>query len=65
MDHLDSLKEKYVAIVVKKGERVDGYKWKETENEVIYIVKKENAGSDYEYISFDTIFEAIVRRDKE
>lgn len=65
MDHLDSLKEKYVAIAVKKGERVDGYKWKETENEVIYIVKKENAGSDYEHISFDTIFEAIVRRDKE
>ena len=64
MDYLDTIKEKYVAVTVRKGEKVDGYKWKETENEEVYIVKREDAGSEYEHVGFDVIFEAIVGRDR-
>ncbi|WP_041081040.1 ABC transporter ATP-binding protein [Thermotoga profunda] len=61
MDHLDDLKEKYVLCVVPKGEKVNGFHYKSTENEDIYVVKREFAKTSTEPATFDVIFEAIVK----
>ncbi|QTA37272.1 ABC transporter ATP-binding protein [Thermosipho ferrireducens] len=64
LDFLDNLKEKYVACVVGKNENVEGYLFKETEKENVYITLKEKAIGKIEPVTFENIFEAIVRTDK-
>lgn len=61
MDHLDDLKEKYVLCVVPKGEKLNGYHYKSTEDEDVYVVKKEFAQGSIEPATFEVIFEAIVK----
>lgn len=61
MDHLDDLKEKYVLCVTPKGEKVNGFHYKSTGTEDIYVVKKEFAKGSIEPATFDVIFEAIVK----
>uniref|UniRef100_A0A7C5Y8B3 ABC transporter ATP-binding protein n=1 Tax=Fervidobacterium nodosum TaxID=2424 RepID=A0A7C5Y8B3_9BACT len=61
--YLDDIKEKYCAIRVDKSKNVSGYKYKSTESENVYVVKKEWAqenGFTCEPITFDILFEAIV-----
>ncbi|MBO8160427.1 MAG: ATP-binding cassette domain-containing protein [Thermosipho sp. (in: Bacteria)] len=59
-DYLDNIKEKYVACVVK-DEDVDGYLYKKTDSEKIYITTKDKAKGRIEPATFDMIFEAIVK----
>ncbi|MFN4191007.1 MAG: ABC transporter ATP-binding protein [Pseudothermotoga sp.] len=61
MDHLDDLKEKYVLCVVPKSKKLNGFHYKSTEGEDVYVVKKEFAEGSVEPASFDVIFEAIVK----
>lgn len=61
MDHLDDLKEKYVLCVVPKGKKLNGFHYKSTEGEDVYVVKKEVAEGSIEPATFDVIFEAIVK----
>ncbi len=59
---IDEIKERYVAIRVKKGERMRGFLYKETDEEDVYIVKKDgNSGTNYEPASFSMIVEAMMR----
>jgi len=60
-DYLDDLKEKYVLCIVPKGELVNGFHYKSTDKEDIYLVKKELAKGSVEPATFDIIFEAIVK----
>ncbi|MEN3042175.1 MAG: ABC transporter ATP-binding protein, partial [Fervidobacterium sp.] len=65
--YLDDIKQKYCAIHVDKTKIIDGYKYKTTEKENIYIVKRKWAqenGFECEPVNFDVIFEAIVLSDK-
>ncbi|SHH58177.1 ABC transporter ATP-binding protein [Thermosipho atlanticus] len=59
-DYLDNIKEKYVACIVT-NEDVDGYLYKQTENEKIYITTREKAKGKIEPVTFDLIFEALVK----
>lgn len=61
MDNLDNLKEKYVACVVPKGQKVNGYHYKSTGEEDVYVVKKDEAVGRVEPADFEMIFEALVR----
>ncbi|MGJ8455397.1 ABC transporter ATP-binding protein [Pseudothermotoga sp. U03pept] len=61
VDSLDNLKEKYVLCVVPKGEKIDGFHYKSTENEDIYVARKESAKGVVEPANFDAIFESIVK----
>lgn len=61
LDSLDNLKEKYVLCTVPKGERVEGFHYRSTETEDIYVVKKDLAKGAAEPANFDVIFEAIVK----
>lgn len=61
--YLDDIKEKYCAIRVDKSRNLDGYKYKSTETENVFVVKKEWAQEhdfECEPITFDVLFEAIV-----
>jgi len=61
--YLDDIKEKYCAVIVPKNSKVDGYKYKSTETEDVYITKREYAISsnlEYSDVSFEVIFEALV-----
>ncbi|HBT38722.1 MAG: ABC transporter ATP-binding protein [Pseudothermotoga sp.] len=61
MDNLDNLKEKYVACVVPRGEKLNGYLYKSTKEEDVYIVKKSEANGKIQPADFDMIFEALVK----
>lgn len=71
--YLDDVKEKYCAIKANGKDSkthdkgvIEGFKYKNTSKEEIYIVKKEWAIKneyDYEPITFDVLFEAIVLND--
>ncbi len=61
MDQLDNLKDKYVLCIVPRGEKVDGFLYKKTNTDEIYLTRKENAKGKVEPASFDVIFEAIVK----
>ena len=64
--YLDELKEKYVAVVVGTNEKVeDGYLYKTTSQEKIYIVERDKAGGDFQPVNFETIFQALVKGEKE
>ncbi|MFN3691522.1 MAG: ABC transporter ATP-binding protein [Fervidobacterium sp.] len=64
--YLDDLKEKYCAIKIRTGvdkKRVQGFRYKKTAEEEIYVVKMEWALDNCyepEKITFDMLFEAIV-----
>ncbi|KAF2961554.1 multidrug ABC transporter ATP-binding protein [Fervidobacterium sp. 2310opik-2] len=61
--YLDDIKEKYCAIKVEKGKKVEGYKYKSTKSEDIYIVTKDYAKEnkfEYELVTFDVLFEAFI-----
>ncbi len=61
MGELDDIKEKYVAVVTGKGEKMkDGWLYKETESEKVYVVKREDC-PDGEAATFEMIFEALVK----
>ncbi|WP_448374495.1 ABC transporter ATP-binding protein [Fervidobacterium sp.] len=63
MGYLDEIKEKYCGVSVPMGSKIDGYKYKNTENEVVYVVTREYAISnnlEYTPVSFELIFEALV-----
>ena len=59
--YIDDIKEKYVAIRAKKEEKIEGYLYKETSEEKIYVVKKEKAMRDFEPASFSMIVESLMR----
>ncbi len=61
MDHLDDLKERYVLCVVPKGKKIDGFYYKSTESEDIYVTRRQFAEGSIEPATFDVIFEAIVK----
>jgi ABC-2 type transport system ATP-binding protein len=61
MDNLDDLKEKYVACVVPKGQRLNGYLYRSTKDEDIYVVKRSEANGKIQPADFDMIFEALVK----
>ncbi|MGB9614471.1 MAG: ABC transporter ATP-binding protein [Fervidobacterium sp.] len=64
MGDLDDLKERYCAIKVSPGTYVDGYKYKSTSYEDVYIVTKEFAHKnnfEYEHVTFEFLFEAFVK----
>ncbi|WP_448535489.1 ABC transporter ATP-binding protein [Pseudothermotoga sp.] len=61
MDNLDNLKEKYVACVVPKGEKLNGYLYRSTKEEDVYIVKRSEANGKIQPADFDMIFEALVK----
>ncbi|MGC9771999.1 ABC transporter ATP-binding protein [Fervidobacterium islandicum] len=64
--YLDDMKEKYCAVSVPKDLKdvtVEGYKYKSTESEDIYIVTKDYAISknlEFSAVPFEAIFEALV-----
>ncbi|MDK2886122.1 MAG: type transport system ATP-binding protein [Thermosipho sp. (in: thermotogales)] len=60
-DYLDTIKEKYLTCIVSKNEEVDGYLYKTTEDEKIYVTTKDKAKGKVEPATFDMIFEAIVK----
>ncbi len=62
--YIDDMKEKYVAVKTKKGEKMDGYLYKETSDEKIYIVEREKAPPDHEPANFSMIVESIMRGDR-
>ena len=61
IDYLDNIKEKYVACAVDKTTPLNGYLYKQTEKENIYIIEKDKINCDYEAATFDMIFEAIAK----
>ena len=61
MDYLDNIKEKYVACAVDKTTTLNGYLYKQTEKENVYIIEKDKINCNYETATFDMIFEAIAK----
>ncbi|MGB9790600.1 MAG: ABC transporter ATP-binding protein [Thermotoga caldifontis] len=61
MDSLDNLKEKYVACVVPKGQKIDGYLYRSMESEDVYVVQKDKAAGQVQPADFEMIFEALAR----
>lgn len=59
---IDDLKEKYVAIV--KKEKTKGFLWKKVGEKYIYIAKRKDVSENYERLTFDNIFEALVEGDE-
>jgi ABC-2 type transport system ATP-binding protein len=59
MGYLDEIKEKYVLCSTK--EHIQGYLYKKTNDENIYLCKKEEAKGDIQPANFETIFEALVK----
>ncbi|WP_372589526.1 ABC transporter ATP-binding protein [Fervidobacterium pennivorans subsp. shakshaketiis] len=61
--YLDEIKEKYCAVSIPRDSKIEGYKYKSTESEDIYIVTREYAISnnlEYTPVPFEVIFEALV-----
>ncbi|ABR30987.1 ABC transporter ATP-binding protein [Thermosipho melanesiensis] len=61
-DYLDNLKEKYVLCITQ--EKVNGYLYKKTENEKVFLCKKEHAKGKIIPATFEIIFEALVKEGK-
>jgi ABC-2 type transport system ATP-binding protein len=59
---IDDLKEKYVAVV--KKERTKGFLWKKVGEKFIYIEKRNEVEDNYEKLTFDNIFEALIEGEK-
>ncbi len=59
--YIDDIKEKYVAIKAKKGEKVEGYLYRDTSEEKIYVVEKDKVPRDFEPASFSMIVESLMR----
>jgi ABC-2 type transport system ATP-binding protein len=63
MGYLDEIKEKYCAVTVPMGSEIDGYKYKSTKNEDVYVVTRDYAilnNLEYTPVPFEVIFEALV-----
>jgi ABC-2 type transport system ATP-binding protein len=60
-DFLDSIKEKYVVSITSKDEEIEGYLYKTTDTEKVFITTKDKAKGKIEPATFDMIFEAIVK----
>ncbi|RAO99491.1 multidrug ABC transporter ATP-binding protein [Petrotoga sp. 9PW.55.5.1] len=61
MDYLDNIKDKFTACVVDKNNSLDGFLYRQTENEKVYVIEKDKVNSKQEPVTFDMIFEAIVK----
>jgi len=59
---IDDLKEKYVAVV--KKEKIKGFLWKKVGDKYIYLTKRKDVSENYERLTFDNIFEALIEGDE-